>query len=181
MVSGQPVSHDAPHLPSSEGCSAEQIEHLAGEGRLWVILDACDAPIVLQKAEELGPGNVCCLFKGRTAELHGEFAPFLARADGQLLDWVRETLWAEPWGVFVVSSADLAELRDHLRGLLIVEDAEGRQKYFRYYDPRVLETFLPCGNPEQLEEFYGPVDAYITAGAWGDEDHATSWTFASKE
>jgi hypothetical protein len=181
MVSGRPVSHDAPQLLSPDGCSAEQIEHFAEEDRLWAILDACGAAIVLQKAEELGPGNVCCLFKGKAAELHGEFAPFLARADGQLVDWVRETLWTEPWGVFVVSSADLAELRDHLRGLLIVEDAEGQQKYFRYYDPRVLETFLPGSNPEQLEEFFGPADGYIAAGAWGREDQATFYTLNSKE
>ncbi len=156
----------------------EQIESLAEEGNLWAILDACDTPIVVQKAQELGPGNVCCLFKGKAAELHAESAPFLARADEQLVDWIREMLWTRPWGVFAVSSAGLAEMRDHLRSLLIVEDPDGQQKYFRYYDPRVMETFLPCGNDDQLEELFGPVEAYVTAGASLEEEHVTSWTFA---
>ena len=35
--------------------------------------------------------------------------------------------------------------------------------YFRFYDPRVLESFLPTCSEEQLDEFFGSLTAL---GVW---------------
>ena len=37
---------------------------------------------------------------------------------------------------------------------------EGQELYFRYYDPRVLRTYLPTCTPDELEQVFGPVLEY---------------------
>jgi hypothetical protein len=87
-------------------------------------------------------------------------APYLAQADEALVGWIAETLWARPWGLFAVAEADLRAVRKHFRKFLMVQDPEGEAMYFRYYDPRVIKTFLFSCNEEELAEFYGPLSAY---------------------
>lgn len=38
---------------------------------------------------------------------------------------------------------------------------EGREVYFRYYDPRVLRLFLPTCTPEEINTFFGPVACFL--------------------
>ena len=59
------------------------------------------------------------------------------------------------------SGADLHSLRQHFRGFLTVHDASGKPLLFRYYDPRVLRTYLPTCSGEELNTMFGPVDAYL--------------------
>ncbi|HET6229873.1 MAG TPA: DUF4123 domain-containing protein [Longimicrobiaceae bacterium] len=80
--------------------------------------------------------------------------------EAEALDWITQTLWSGPWGIFAVADASLEELRRHFRRFLLVHSPEGEQMYFRYYDPRVLAGFLPlCAGAEALELF-GPVTSY---------------------
>lgn len=41
---------------------------------------------------------------------------------------------------------------------------DGRQVYFRYSIPRVLNVFLPTCTVEQLQSFFGPVSTFWAAG-----------------
>ena len=68
----------------------------------------------------------------------------------------------DAWGVFVGARADLNELRTHLRRFLLLKGPEGKEFYFRFYDPRVLRVYLPSCRPSELEMFFGPVDAFLT-------------------
>ena len=58
-------------------------------------------------------------------------------------------------------------LCDHLRKIFIVEDDEGQEYFFRYYDPRVLRTFLPTCSKCQLDEFFGPIEVAICESSDG--------------
>src|SRR5919206_403386 len=51
-------------------------------------------------------------------------------------------------------------------GLLYRRD--GTPLYFRYYDPRVLNVFLPTCSGAQLKEMFGPVDAFVAESEAGD-------------
>jgi hypothetical protein len=127
---------------------------------LYVILDACDAPAVPEKVRRLGDGLAGSLYNGTAREDYWAIAPYLCKADPALLRWILETLWHEPWGIAVVSTADLAAVRAHLRRFLIVQSPGGEHWYFRFYDPRVLPVFLESSNEAELREFFGPVQAY---------------------
>lgn len=138
----------------------QDLRKLAAEGRLWTILDACDELAVPPKVSELGPERAMSLYRGSAEHEKWDVAPYLARADEKLVEWISETLWTRPWGIFAVSDADLKTLRRHFRRFLTVQEPDGEAVLFRYYDPRILAAFLPACNEEELAAFFGPVKAY---------------------
>ena len=68
------------------------------------------------------------------------------------------------------------ELNDgqDLEMVLLVRAADARRRrdgtplYFRYYDPRVLRSFLPTCSPAQLKQMFGPVDAFLAESEAAD-------------
>ena len=48
-----------------------------------------------------------------------------------------------------------------------------RDRYFRYYDPRVLRVYLPTCNARELQTVFGPVLRYLVE----DEKPTGLWTF----
>ena len=125
-------------------------------GTLYAILDACDEPRVPKKVEELGPERAVSLYRGAAQRDYWAIAPYLVQVDEELLDWIVENLWDDPWGIFAVADAELAELRKHFRRFLMVEDPDGEKIYFRFYDPRVLLQFLLTFDDEETTRFFGP-------------------------
>ena len=138
----------------------DELAKLADGGYVYVILDACDAPAVPEKARSLGAERAGSLYNGTSQEDYWAIAPYLCKADSGLLKWIEESLWAEPWGIIAISTADMASVRAHFRKFLIVQSPEGEHWYFRFYDPRVLPVFLESSNEAELKEFFGPVQAY---------------------
>jgi hypothetical protein len=139
------------------------LRKFAAEGKLFAILDACDEPEVQQKVGESEPDRVKCLYRDVDDLETLAVAPYLAHLGEDDVDWVDQKLWDRFWGVFVVAESSIKTLRAHFRKFLTVELENEGAVYFRYYDPRVLETFLPTCDGEQLQKFFGPVDAYGVA------------------
>jgi hypothetical protein len=146
-------------MKSRDG-SLKDLRKMSAEGRLWAILDACDEPSVPPKVTELGPERAVSLYRGQAEHEQWAIAPYVARVDEALLDWIVKTLWEKPWGVFAVAECDLNSLRRHLRRFLIVENPDSETMYFRYYDPRILAVFLPTCTREELKTFFGPLKAF---------------------
>ncbi len=137
----------------------ETLGKFAQDGKLWAILDACDEPEIPGKVEELG-ARAKCLYRGTDDADLLAVAPYLAHLQSDDVDWLGEVMWQRFWGIFAVAQSDLKTMRRHFRKFLTVElEGEG-PVYFRYYDPRVLETFLPTCDNAQLKDFYGPIDAF---------------------
>ena len=63
-------------------------------------------------------------------------------------------------GNFVVSYANLKEIRKNLRRFLIVEGPNAEPMYFRFYDPRILPIFLSSCTKEELGDFFGQAVAF---------------------
>ena len=97
--------------------------------------------------------------------MYWAIAPYLVRVDPGVLEWIVETLWQEPWGIFIISSSNLEALRKHFRKFLTAEGPGGEEWYFRFYDPRVFEIFLSTCDDAQLAEVFVAVEAYGVANA----------------
>jgi hypothetical protein len=118
------------------------------------------------KVSEIGPERAVSLYRGQAEHEQWAVAPYLAKVDESLLDWIVKTLWKKPWGIFAVAECDLKTLRRHFRRFLTVEEPDGDTMYFRYYDPRILEIFLPTCTRDEMKTFFGPLKGY----AIGDPD-----------
>ena len=92
----------------SREATLDELAKLADGGYVYVILDACDAPAVPEKARSLGEERAGSLYNGTSQEDYWAIAPYLCKADSGLLKWIEESLWAEPWGIIAISTADMA-------------------------------------------------------------------------
>ncbi len=106
-----------------------------------------------------------CLYEG---DLNYELtlaAPYIVRLDKDS-EFTRELLiqaWGNSWGIFAVTyaPATLISVRRNCRKSAYVLDENKRKLLFRYYDPRVLRTYLPgCSNDESAK-FFGPVSEFL--------------------
>ncbi|MFN2422877.1 MAG: DUF4123 domain-containing protein [Cryomorphaceae bacterium] len=128
----------------------------------YIVLDAARMSGQLNDARELNPEHIC-LYEGDSERFLGTVAPWLFdfEEDSEFAGWLGQNSDADSWGIFLKSSADPNEVYRHLRKFLIVTTEDGRELYFRFYDPRVLRVFLPTCDKEQLVEFFGPVECFI--------------------
>lgn len=128
----------------------------------YIVLDAARMGGKLNEARELNPEHIC-LYEGDSERFLGTVAPWLFdfEEDSEFAGWLAENSSADSWGIFLRSNADPNELYRHLRKFLIVTTEDGRELYFRFYDPRVLRVFLPTCDKDQLAEFFGPVECFI--------------------
>jgi hypothetical protein len=106
------------------------------------------------------------LYEGSQGDDLSEVAPVVVGPvkDGKALDRLISGLWGKHCAVFLTSGPPLDDLRRHFRRFLKVKTEDGRVLLFRFYDPRVLRVFLPTCTPEEIFEFFGPVDAFFLEG-----------------
>jgi hypothetical protein len=136
------------------------------EAKVYAVLDGASVKDLLARFDEHQPERVC-LYRGELAPDMAVVAPYLVRLEDEteFADWVIGKGWGGHWGVFAVAHADLDAMRRHLRRLLTVYSPEGKPMLFRYYDPRVLRTFLPTCNADELGKLFGPVASFVCEDA----------------
>lgn len=135
---------------------------------VYAILDGASVTGLLARLENLEVEYFCLLRQELEPE-EKEAAPYVfsLQEDSEVTDWILEN-WGSRWGVFAVSEASLRECRDHLRSLVIVGHEDQTYTYFRFYDPRILQVFLPSCDPDQLREVFGPIRLFIMEHSSGD-------------
>jgi len=108
----------------------------------------------------------CCLFAGLLPYKLAEVAPYLVTLgrDSRITAGLIQEGWGDSWGIFLTSQAVMQDLRRHFRRFFQVRDPSGRQRYFRYYDPRVLRVYLTTCTQEELRKVFGPVNRYLAEG-----------------
>jgi hypothetical protein len=72
--------------------------------------------------------------------------------------------WGKSWGLYLTSDRQFDDVRKHFRHFLIVSTEDRRELYFRFYDPRVLRTFLPTCTPDETDVFFGSVSRFLLEG-----------------
>ena len=140
--------------------SPEELQRLARSGHLYAVVDACNVPMVPKKVLELGEQRAVSLYRGSAEEELWEVAPYLMKVDPPAIEWLKFNGLKEGWGIFIASKSPLEALRIHLRHFLRVQSPRGEVWRFRFYDPRVIQFFLPICSPVELRAFFGPVMAY---------------------
>jgi hypothetical protein len=134
---------------------------------LFAILDAARDPLVYLRITEC-PEPKQSLYEGPEAVRLSFVAPYLISLpkDSPFLEKLVREGWGKAWGVYLTCDRPFDEVRRHLRHFLMVEVEGKRQKMvFRFYDPRVLRTFLPTCTSEEIAEFFGPLDRILLESA----------------
>jgi hypothetical protein len=132
--------------------------------RLFVLLDAAriaGLPVLLQK---LGIPH-SCLFRGEVKEDIGRVAPYVARLNFESVhfEWLNVRSDDVPTLLFGISDASGSQIFTHLRRFLLILSPEGQERFFRFYDPRVLAPFLEAGTDAEKRQFFGPISKFL---AW---------------
>jgi hypothetical protein len=152
-----------PNLPAHAPLQPRLQDLLAKDFQpLYALLDASREPSVLKVILE-SKEEYQSLYEGPQGAQLAHFAPYLVRVPqkSSLLDTLVQQAWSKSWGVFVTCDKPLKDLRAHFRHFLTVKLPDGKQVYFRYYDPRVLRLFLPTCLPEETTQFFGPVKHFL--------------------
>jgi Domain of unknown function (DUF4123) len=146
------------------------LNHLRKQAPLHVVIDAARDPDVLPMLKSSGVEHGS-LYEGDEGEQLSAYGPWLAKlpADHPFLEELVGLGWGKSWGVFLTSHVAYPELRRHLRQFLLAKLPDGRQVCFRYYDPRVLRTYLPTCTAEEMARFVGPIMRYFSESTDEDE------------
>jgi hypothetical protein len=145
-------------------------------GNKFLVLDAARLKQNLDEAKVLNASCISLYTGEMEAQLENVF-PFLFRFDDQpaFADWYFKNGWGQSWGVILYSEYDIQKTADHLKKNILVNTENGKDYFFRFYDPRVLRVFLPTCNTKQLKEFLGPTERFICEDI--DPDFGLVFTF----
>jgi len=135
------------------------------ETPVFAVLDGASIPDLVKSLYQHEP-EYCCLYRGELQPDIATVAPYLVRLepDDEFSQLVLREGWGAHWGIFLTSPVTLRALRDHFREFHTVELPDQRTVLFRYYDPRVLRSFLPACNEAELATFFGPAQSFIVEG-----------------
>jgi hypothetical protein len=138
--------------PDGNSLSGRQIHLLADGARDPVI-----APSI-----RFGKLDYTCLFAEPLTPRLRAAAPYLvhlAAGSPQTCEMLHRCI-AEPWGILIAAPAHVTtrQLRLHFKKILWVQDEQGRQLYFRFYDPRVLSVYLPTCTRQERDMVFGPAE-----------------------
>ena len=143
------------------------------EGYLWprgfrrdisMIVDAARDPRIYSLLLSCFYSRHSCLFSGTLAPELQLAAPYLVQLeqdDEKTRLFIRQA-WANSWGVFLKCDTRMETLRRHLRTILVVRDESGNRLMFRFYDPRILRTYLPTCTADELGLMFGPIERFFT-------------------
>jgi hypothetical protein len=142
----------------------DQLRGLVAQSTVFAVFDTADSPPVYEKMQQLGTEAALSLFRNTEKEDWSQVAPYLAQVNAPMLDWIAETLWKEPWGVFLFGRMSLQDLWTHLRHFMVASLPDASIQYFRFYDPRILGAYLPVCDNRELAAFFGGMRAFGATG-----------------
>ncbi len=128
----------------------------------YILLDAATMRDDIDKAKELNP-NHQSLYIGIKAQQLEAVAPYLftITPGSDFFHWVVNHPYRNKWGILLHSSDEFKKVWQHFRKFLIVKTEEGKKLYFRFYDPRVLPSFLATCDIQQLQQFFGNIQSFL--------------------
>ena len=132
--------------------------------KFYGVLDLARAPHLYEHVARLEPEAAECLFAGRLAPEVRRASPFLVElepADPLSKLW-RGQGWGGAWGILLSSRQGLPVVRRRLRHFTMAKLPDGSgPMLFRFWDPRVLRTYLPLAEHNALADWFKDIDLYI--------------------
>lgn len=141
-------------------------------GHLWALIDACDIPDIAHVLLPLRGKQAACLYDGTPEQNDWAIGGWIVRLDEGLLQWVRDTLPRDSWGILLESRRTLPELLQHFQQFVKVQTPDGKALFFRFYDPRVLPLYLEHAPPLERRAFCTGI---VRLGGWDAEELLTWW------
>jgi len=162
LLEGKPALETLPEPPSTFLPWQFNLLTLLEERCNFVVLDGAISPAVRDLLNLAGVFYQS-LYEGEKAAELAPHGPFLVElTQGSILTpFLVKAAWGKSWGIFAVAKLSFDEMRKHLRRFLIVNTEDGKRLLFRFYDPRVLRTFLPTCDSDQRKEFFGPIQLFL--------------------
>lgn len=138
--------------PAPEALIRQLFEVTSGQPNvaLYCLLDPARHPAIYPALKISGCEHRC-LLRGDLPERLKRCTPHLVRlrADDAFTRWLASEGWGQAWATYCAAAARPGWLQSHFRKLLLVQDEQGQQAFFRFYDPRVLRAFLPTCDTTQ--------------------------------
>ncbi|CAN7494680.1 DUF4123 domain-containing protein [Agrobacterium tumefaciens] len=133
-----------------------------GAARLYAVVDASRAPMIIPPALQAMTDKVACLYRGNALEEFGDDTAWVAEmtSDESVLQWLIDNGFGKRWSIFLRTSHALEDVVRHLRKFTMVKDSEGTIHFFRYYDPRTLRQYLPVLTSEQAAVFFNGIECF---------------------
>lgn len=164
-------------MPLSTASRSRMLDVLRTQQQpLYAVLDAARDPRILALFQE-HRCQYAWLFEQGTPPQLMTFAPYLLPlpSGSTILESLLEAGWTQHWGIYLCSNAGPWEVLAFLRRLLLVDQPDGQQALFRFYDPRVLRTFIAASEPWQWPFLFGTVRSYLMPGT--EPQTSVSFTF----
>jgi hypothetical protein len=135
---------------------------------VWMVVDSARDRQIFGLLLESRLEHVC-LYSGVIPAALEAVAPYLVQLEHEdrRCRHFLEQAWGNSWGIFLKCDTTRDRLRRHLRGFLKIRDQAGGLLLFRYYDPRVLRTYLPSCATDELRTFFGPIQRFTVEGETG--------------
>lgn len=143
---------------------------------VFAVLDGASVPGLLDRLYAAPRPRFFCLLRGELGPDIAQMAPYAVQLapDSEFVQWLLGNGWGKHWGVFLRSRARLSDLRTQLRNLNQVYGPDLEPLRFRFYDPRVLNAFMPLAEPAQLGDLFGAVESWVSEA----EDSSLAITFS---
>lgn len=139
---------------------------------IYIIFDtALNGPYTLMLLQNAYPVNQS-LFKGTKDEALSDVAPYIFQVDDHLFEKINHPIASLKFIVVFESDQKINNLLSHFQQF-IYEKRNGQENYFRFWDARVLERFLPTCSEKKLDIFFENIAAYYIV----DETEATARCF----
>lgn len=131
------------------------------EGReppFYMLLDASRDPSIFPLMQN-SFDDYRCLFLGKLSKAMQEVSPYLVRLthESPTTDHIISKAWGKPWAIFMTSKLDLDSLRRHFRKFLMVKTSQHKTLFFRFFDPRIMRSFLPVCNDKEVKQILDPI------------------------
>jgi len=110
-------------------------------------------------------GNVqyMSLFEGTMDVQSYSVSGFLVecKKESSLFQWMTAEAWGNNCCIFFTSKASFEDLFKHFQQFNRVYIEGDDVVLFRYYDPRVLRTYLPTCTQSEIDLFFGQVESFF--------------------
>lgn len=148
-----------------------KIIHTNETSHWYAVIDGAQSVSLAYQAKSMGY-SVYTLFTGESAQDFdlasvGPCVIYLQKPLPFLENWVNSI--GENSGILLQTDAEMDVIYAHLRNIFIAQDEKGQDYFFRYYDPRVFNSFLPTCTDIESGEFFGVVKQWIVEN---DEEYS---------
>lgn len=129
---------------------------------LYAVIDCARDERLLPAIQALAPEARCLFDEPLDPEL-AEAAPWLLPTGPSVpfIDFWRREGRLRNWGFVFESREGIDVLRRHLKKLIRAALPDGKVVLFRFYDPRVLTTYLKTASAEDRMYFFGPITCIL--------------------